>query len=292
MSTGSKIPQLVKKALIKKPQLVKKALIKEPSSVIPFAIGGLLVLLLLLLLFYFVFFNKSKSSPEPDAGEPPSTGSIDDVIDNQINEISKDVENSVKEGYISQREYMSPDPSKSIVDFTEIVLKYVVGKPIKAVVSRDDVSGVLKVAMTGVDPKVFEPSVSKISECVSDKLKTAKTGVEDNVPMYVFKCTDEYFSTNGKEFQDTIAPAALTMYENAFNKYASESEKKRIEESGGFKKMAACKFVNTGGQRNECMKGTETPKITWDKVKKYVRTRENPTYEKQIETPTGSHQGE
>ena len=53
-----------------------------------------------------------------------------------------------------------PESAQSLEDFTRIVLSNVMGKPVKAVVSRDDVSGVLKVVMTGVDPTVFEPSVS------------------------------------------------------------------------------------------------------------------------------------
>ena len=214
-------------------------------------------------------------APSPEVGAPAEIGdSINDVIDSQIEEIANDVANAAKEGYISRREYYTPDSeseSKSkLRDLTKIVLKNIAGKPIKAIVSRGDVSGVLKVLMTGVDPNVFKPAVSAISKCVSGEITAAspESGPRE-IPRYAYDCTYNHFSKNKSEFENIIAPAALTMYENAFNKYAPEDTKEQFKEKGGFKKVQSCSLANKGNREDikSCMNGSEIPKITWKHAK-------------------------
>ena len=235
-------------------------------------IGILTIVVIVIVALYFAFRPVGTGSvpASPASPAPVATGDINNVVDTQIEEIANDVANSAREGYISRKEYMSPesDPesAQSLEDFTRIVLSNVMGKPVKAVVSRDDVSGVLKVVMTGVDPTVFEPSVSSISDCVSEKIKTSTTGPRD-VPSHARACADEYFSVNGTEFEDNIVPTALTMYENAFNEYASGGRKEEAKQKGGPKKIMACKISNSGAASfNACLEGSEIPKITWQNI--------------------------
>lgn len=235
-------------------------------------IGTIVVVIIIAVASYLALKSGTKSPTQAPAQAPPANvgDSINSVIDSQIEEIVNDVSNAAKEGYISRREYYTPG-SHSVADFTSIVLKNIVGKPVKAIISRDDVSGVLKVIMTGVDPNVFEPSVSAISECVSDKLKTSTVGPR-NIPAYAYDCTNDYFSENNLEFEK-VAPAALTMYENAFNHYASEESKEEIKEKGGLKKGFSCYLVNGSENSPEfdsCMNGSETPKITWEHAKPFL----------------------
>ena len=164
-----------------------------------------------------------------------------------------------------------------IAKLVEIVMKNILGKPVKAYVERDDVSKVLKVVMQGVDPDVFEPSLSAISSCVSDKIRNLQQNKQNVRGTEIYDCVDNYFSKNGTEFQDKIAPAALTMYENAFNQYASESEKETMKDRGGIKKISACGITNDdSSQYRSCLSGSETPKITWELVKRnFTATRES-----------------
>ena len=208
-------------------------------------------------------------APSPEVGAPAEIGdSINDVIDSQIEEIANDVANAAKEGYISRREYFTPDSALELKNLTQIVLDNIAGKPIEAIVSRDDVSGILKVIMNGVDPNVFKPSVSAISDCVSDKIKTWTEGSSSDIRRYAYDCTNDYFSENSPEFEN-ITPAALTMYENAFNKYAPEDTKEQFKEKGGFKKVQSCSLANKGNREDikSCMNGSEIPKITWKHAK-------------------------
>ena len=240
----------------------------------PAIIGGIVILAIIAIIASYFALRKSDASPVPVPAESPTPvntgGAMDEVVDNQIAEIANDVANSAREGYMSRKEYMTPDPAQNVAEFTRIVLSNIVGKPIKAVVSRDDVSGVLKVVMTGVDPTVFEPSVSSISECVSEKIKTAN-GPED-MPMHVYSCADDYFSANKSEFKDTLVPAALTMYENAYNEYGTKREIEHIKNQGGMKKLMSCEFDQRVGENPEynsmddCIKAAQTPDITWDKA--------------------------
>jgi len=243
---------------------------------LPIALGIGAIVAAILVSAYFVFFRSGTKAPE--AGAPSDIGDgINDVVDNQIEEIANDVANAAREGYIYRREYMSPDPSKNIEDFTKIVLSNIVGKPIKAVISRDDVSGILKVLMTGVDPNVFEPSVSAISDCVSDKLKTSKQKSRPDIATYTYDCADDYFSTNKSEFNDKIVPAALTMYENAYNEYAPEKEREKVESQGGIKKTAKCLFNYRGPNIDKCLNDEiDNPQITWDKVREILDMVINP----------------
>lgn len=247
-------------------------------------IGIVIVVIIIAVAAYFALRSDTPApAPSPDVGAPAEIGDgINDVIDSQIDEIANDVAIAAKEGYISRREYYTTD--SKLRDLTKIVMKNIAGKPIKAIVSRDDASGVLKVLMTGVDPNVFQPSVSAISDCVSGKIKTSTTGPQD-IPMYAYDCTNDYFSENSSEFEK-VAPAALTMYENAFNQYASEERKEKIKEMGGLKKGFSCYLVNgteTGDEFESCINGSETPKITWENAKPFI-ARFNPSTGP---TPTG-----
>lgn len=225
-------------------------------------LGIVVVVIIIAVASYFSL----RSNPEVGASAKIG-GDVNDAIDSQIEEISNDVANAAREGYISQREYMTPDPAQSIEDLTKSVLTNILGKPVKAIVSRDDVSGVLKVLMTGVDPNVFEPSVSGISDCVSGKIKTSTGFVSNDLPMYAYDCTNEYFSENNLEFEK-IVPAALTMYENAYKQYASEAEKEKVEKSGGLKKTFSCMIIHENSpELEQCMNGSEIPKITWEIAK-------------------------
>lgn len=235
---------------------------------------GIGVLVVIIIVAAYFAFRSAKSGPSPPASAD-SGSTVSDAIDNQIDEIANDVANAAREGYISRREYMTPDPAQSVADFTKIVLSNVVGKPVKAVVSRDDVSGILKVVMTGVDPNVFEPAISNISDCVSGKIRTGPAGAPgvNSVPMYIKNCANDYFSTNKSEFQDKIVPAALTIYENAYNKYASKTEREAIESRGGIKKTTNCLLNYREPNIEKCLDDEiDNPPITWDKVSEILDT--------------------
>ena len=223
-------------------------------------------------------------SPTPAAVDKVQDG-IDNVVDKQIEEIANDVANSAREGYISRREYMTPTPSpgssevspgseEALEDLTRIVLKNILGKPVKAIVAREEVSGILKVVMTGVDPNVFEPALDEITTCASKEItESTSGGLIGGGPKNVMTCVDNYFSENPTEFQDTIMPAALTMWENGYNEYAPPAEKEQIASNGGLRRMRTCR-IKEGGAKNPsqaCIDGPEDPKITWDAFKTAMR---------------------
>lgn len=252
-----------------------------PRSKTPLIIAAIILLLASVgvAIWYFGFRGSSSAKSPESAGD-----GVNEVIDDQIKEIADDVANSAKEGYMNRIEYMTPDPTQSISEFTRIVLTNIAGKPIKAVVSRDDVSGILKVVMNGVDPKVFEPSLSVISDCVSETIKTGPSDGINALPMNTYNCTNDYFSKNGKEFEDKIVPAILDMYENAFYDYASENERKKIESQGGAKKTLRCYINYRGNDVTNCFKEPgEGPPITWDKVSEIIKAQFDPPDEAAVE---------
>lgn len=255
---------------------------------------GIIVLLVGGIWWLVNFFKKKGDSPSPSPVDSPASvgDGINDAVDKEIKEIADDVEKSAKEGYISRREYYSSDPAQSAGEFVRIVLSNIMGKPIKAVIERDDVSGVLKVLMTGVDPKVFEPSLSVISNCVSEKIKTASPSLENIDPMTIYNCTNDYFSKNGKEFEDKIVPAALTIVESVHSEYASPEAIKAVENRGGVKRFLACEFDRAGKNpqytsMDDCFKGAQTPEITWDKANAIMKRRlfPSPSPEPYMESP-------
>lgn len=249
----------------------------------PYVIGGIVIVVIIIIVGVYFAFTSDTKSPAPST-PANSTDDINSVIDNQIKEIANDVEKSAREGYISRREYYSSDSAQSVGEFVRIVLSNIMGKPIKAVIERDDVSGVLKVVMNGVDPKVFEPSLSVISNCVSEKIKTANGPRE--MPMHVYSCTNDYFSKNGKEFEDKIMPAILDMNKNAFYEYASPETQADYKRRGGLRNAhILCEWEHgTGSPELEGCVDSDPKTITWDKQKEIMeKIKEREIAEKEAE---------
>jgi uncharacterized protein YpmB len=241
-----------------------------------YVIGAIVIVITIIIVGVYFAFRSGTKSPAPSPSVDTADG-INDSVDKAIKKIANDVEKSTKEGYISRREYMTSDPSQSLGKLTEIVLTNIMGKPIKAIIERDNVSGVLKVVMNGVDPKVFEPSLSSISDCVSKKIKTAQD-IQEIDSTSIYNCTNDYFSKNGKEFDEKIVPAALSMIENSYNNFASENERKAIESRGGSTKAhTLCLVVHGTDSSPEFEKCLDSdPKtITWDKLKEIMVKRRN-----------------
>tara|TARA_R110002074_G_scaffold8841_4_gene35806 strand:+ start:14716 stop:15471 length:756 start_codon:yes stop_codon:yes gene_type:complete len=234
----------------------------------PAVIGVIAVIVILVAIAVYFAFGGS-AAPTQAAPATESQDGINEIVDQQIKAIADDVAKSAKEGYISNVEYMSPPSAGGNVGkLTAIVLKNIVAQPIKAVISRDEISGVLKVVMTGVDPSVFEPSLSNISECVSDKIRLPATKPGD-LPMDIYNCADTYFKANSTEFEDTIVPAALDMWKNAITEYSSpNAEKIAAMGDDAFKKGIACSLNGRGteAQLQVCIDEDTTQKITWDTV--------------------------
>ena len=240
-----------------------------------YVIGAIVIVITIIIVgVYFAFRSGTKSPAPAPSPSVDITDGINDAIDKEIKKIANDVEKSAKEGYISRREYYSPDPSQSLATLTEIVLTNIITKPITAIVERDDVSGLLKVVMNGVDPKVFEPSLSGISNCVSTSITTAPN-IKKFDRMNIYNCTNDYFSKNGKEFDEKIVPAALSMMENSYNNFASENKRKAIESRGGsIKTLGLCSMIHgeDSPELEKCIdSGAET--ITWDKFKENMIKR-------------------